>query len=97
MKHVDEYRDGALARAIADTIAAEAARYRCASCGNLTRFDVVTTRKTRAFHHYSVGGDLTVEDVEVLEETVEDVTCRWCGNGNGVEVLEADTSGSTPA
>ena len=68
----------------------DAVRYRCASCGNLTRFDVVTTRRTTAFHHYSVGGDLTVEDVEVLEETVEDVTCRWCGNGNGVEVLASD-------
>ena len=67
----------------------EVVRYRCAACGNLTRFDVTTTRRTRAFHHYSVGGDLTVEDVDVLEESVEDVTCRWCGNGTVVEVLEA--------
>ncbi len=67
---------------------AEVVRYRCAACGNLTRFDVVTTRRTRAFHHYSVGGELTVEDVEVLDASVEDVTCRWCGNGNAVEVLE---------
>jgi hypothetical protein len=67
-----------------------AVRYRCASCGNLTRFDVVTTRKTTAFHHFSVGGDLSIEDVEVLDETVEDVTCRWCGNGNGIEVLESE-------
>ena len=51
----------------------------------------MTTRKTTAFHHYSVGGDLSVEDVEVLDETIEDVTCRWCGNGNGIEVLESDT------
>jgi hypothetical protein len=64
-------------------------RYRCAACGNLTRFDVVTSRRTRAFHHYSVGGELTVEDVEVLEESVDDVTCRWCGNGKAVEVLES--------
>jgi hypothetical protein len=70
----------------------DAVRYRCASCGNLTRFDVVTTRKTTAFHHYSVGGDLSIEDVEVLEESVDDVTCRWCGNGKGIEVLESDTS-----
>ena len=54
-------------------------RYRCTSCGNLTRFDVTTTRRTRAFHHYSVGGELTVEDVQVLSEDVEDVECRWCG------------------
>ena len=55
------------------------ARYRCSACGNLTRFDVVTSRRTRAFHHFSVGGVLTVEDEEVLEEQVDDVTCRWCG------------------
>ncbi len=70
-----------------------ATRYRCAACGNLTRFDVVSTRKTRAFHHYSVGGELTVEDVEVLQESVEEVSCRWCGHGNAVEVID---EGATP-
>ena len=62
-------------------------RYRCAACGNLTRFNVVTNRRTRAYHHFSVGGDLTVEDVEVLDESVEEVSCRWCGNGNTIEVV----------
>jgi hypothetical protein len=56
-------------------------RYRCAACGNLTRFDVVTTRRTQAFHHFSVGGDLAIEDETVLDERVEAVTCRWCGAG----------------
>ena len=56
-------------------------RYRCSSCGNLTRFDVVSTRRTRAFHHFSVGGELQVEDEEVLDEEIEAVTCRWCGAG----------------
>jgi hypothetical protein len=64
------------------------ARYRCAACGNLTRFDVVADRKTRAFHHYSVGGELTVEDEEVLHEKIVAVACRWCGHGDAVEVLE---------
>lgn len=64
------------------------ARYRCRACGNLTRFDVTSTRRTRAFHHYTVGGELTVEDEQVLSETVEDVSCRWCGSGQSVEVLE---------
>jgi hypothetical protein len=63
-------------------------RYRCAACGNLTRFNVVTNRRTRAYHHFSVGGDLTVEDVEVLDESVEEVSCRWCGNGDAVEVID---------
>jgi hypothetical protein len=63
-------------------------RYRCSACGNLTRFDVVTVRRTRAFHHYTVGGDLQVEDETVLDEQVEEITCRWCGTGTAVERLE---------
>jgi hypothetical protein len=65
-------------------------RYRCTACGNLTRFDVTTTRTTRAYHHYTVGGELVVEDEEVLEEWVDAVTCRWCGHGRAVELLTAD-------
>ena len=64
-------------------------RFRCSACGNLTRFDVVTSRRTRAFHHYTVGGELSVEDEEILDERVEDVACRWCGNGEHVETLSA--------
>lgn len=62
-------------------------RYRCATCGNLTRFDVTVTRRTKAFHHYSLGGDLAIEDEEVLGETVEEVTCRWCGSAKAIETL----------
>jgi hypothetical protein len=66
-------------------------RYRCAACGNLTRFDVVTTRRTRAFHHYSVGGELAVEDETVLAEHVEEVICRWCGaGGDRIETVPAE-------
>jgi len=70
-----------------------APRYRCAACGNLTRFDVTVTRRTRAFHHYSIGGELSVEDTEVLSEVVEDVACRWCGSGTAVEALEEADAG----
>lgn len=62
-------------------------RYRCTACGNLTRFDVTTTVRTRAFHHYSVGGELSVEDPEVLWESVDEVVCRWCGTGTAVETV----------
>jgi len=65
-------------------------RYRCSACGNLTRFDVTTTRTTRAFHHYTVGGELQVEEEEVLAETVDAVSCRWCGNGRSVGELPAE-------
>ncbi len=72
-----------------------ATRYRCTACGNLTRFDVVTARRTRAFHHFSVGGELSIEDEEVLEERVEDVSCRWCGSGASVvELDEAEVVGA---
>lgn len=68
-----------------------ARRYRCTSCGNLTRFDVTLTRRTRAFHHYTVGGELTVEDEQILNEEMEQVSCRWCGVGGVVEhVAEAE-------
>ncbi len=70
-----------------------AARYRCGACGNLTRFDVLTTRRTSAFHHYSVGGELTIEEEQLLEETVERVTCRWCGaSGDTIEELDESAS-----
>ena len=47
-------------------------RYRCSACGNLTRFDVVTNRRTRSFHHFTVGGDLEVEEEVVLDEQVDE-------------------------
>jgi hypothetical protein len=83
----DESRSAATATGTPPAVGAPT-RYRCAACGNLTRFNVVTSQRTRAFHHYSVGGDLTVEEVEVLDESVDDVSCRWCGNGNSVVVIE---------
>jgi len=61
-------------------------RYRCTACGNLTRFTVTTSRRSRAFHHFTVGGELSIEDEEVLDETVESVACRWCGHGDKVEI-----------
>jgi hypothetical protein len=53
---------------------------------------VVTDRRTKAFHHFSVGGELSVEDEEVLSESVIEVSCRWCGHGRSVEELDADAS-----
>lgn len=60
-------------------------RYRCAGCGNLTRFDVLAQRRTRTFLHYSLAGDPQVEEEEVLDEHVERVTCRWCGSADQIE------------
>lgn len=70
-----------------------AERYRCNACGNLTRFDVVSTRRTRAFYHFSLGGELTVEEEEPLSVLVEKVTCRWCGSADQIETLPAGEDG----
>jgi DNA-directed RNA polymerase subunit RPC12/RpoP len=77
------------------TVGAVTTRYRCTACGNLTRFDVTSTRTTKAFHHFTIGGELVVEDEEVLEETVHEVACRWCGHGRSIEVIEADEADAT--
>jgi len=70
-----------------------APRYRCTACGNLTRFDVRALRRTLSFHHYTVGGELTVEEENVLEERVEWVGCRWCGaEGDAIQAIELEST-----
>ncbi len=59
--------------------------YRCEACGNKTRFDVVETKRVRAFHHFNLAGELTIEEEEVLGHEVESVTCRWCGSKDAIE------------
>jgi len=69
-------------------------RYRCTACGNLTRFDVTTTRRTRAFWHYTVGGELSVEEEQVLDAIVEAVVCRWCAaTGAAIEEVPVPNGG----
>ena len=63
----------------------EAVRFRCAACGNLTRFDVVESRRTRAYYHFTIEGGLRVEEEETLSSERERVTCRWCGSSDDVE------------
>ena len=63
-------------------------RYRCAGCGNLTRFDVTRTQRTTEFWHFDLAGDHRVEDTAVHSERVESVTCRWCGRSDAIELVE---------
>ncbi len=65
-------------------VAMETPRYRCDNCGNKTRFDVVGTESFKAFYHYSLGGELTIESREVTDFKVESVTCRWCGSTKAI-------------
>ena len=73
------------------------AQFRCSACGNLTRFDVTVSRRVKEFRHFSVGGDLTIESTDVLDEQVERVECRWCSaRGEAIE-LRSGTDPGTPA
>ena len=68
--------------------------YRCDACGNKTRFDVFESKRVRAFHHFTLGGEVTIEEEEVLEATIEKVVCRWCGSADAiVEDASAVTEG----
>lgn len=62
-------------------------RWRCSLCGNLTRFDVTRTTRTREYLHADLAGVAAVEEREVLAEAVESVRCRWCAGVNTVELV----------
>ena len=64
--------------------------YRCSACGNRTRFDVFETKRVREFQHFTLGGEMTVEEEEVLAGEVEKVVCRWCGSSDVDEELAAE-------
>ena len=63
-------------------------RWRCTVCGNLTRFDVTRTTRAREYVHLDLAGAPTIEEREVLNETVEHVTCRWCNTIDQVELID---------
>ncbi len=69
-------------------------RWRCVGCGNLTRFDVSRRTLSRDFVHADLSGTQVVEDREVIEDVIEHVTCRWCGNLDSVELVPRPGSGS---
>jgi hypothetical protein len=69
-------------------------RWRCGGCGNLTRFDVARARRTVEFWHVDLGGDVVVEDTQVRDESVESVTCRWCGRSDAIEVVSRSAPSS---
>ena len=36
------------------------------------------------------GGELTIEDEQVLDERIESVTCRWCGPAGAVQAMTTE-------
>lgn len=66
----------------------ESTRWRCSRCGNLTRFDVVRSTRARQYWHFDLAGDKVVEQSDPLLDEIEAVTCRWCGAGDTVELVQ---------
>jgi RNase P subunit RPR2 len=62
-------------------------RWRCSLCGNLTRFDVERTVRSREYVHVDLAGVASVEEHDVVTETIDRVTCRWCRRPGSVELV----------
>jgi RNase P subunit RPR2 len=62
-------------------------RWRCAGCGNLTRFDVTRQTRSREFWHFDLAGVVTVEQSQIFVEDVIEVACRWCGRNDAIELV----------
>ncbi len=69
-------------------------RFKCEGCGNLTRFDVVVAERVARYWHVSVSGAGTVEDTDVIEQTIESVTCRWCGSTDRITTEQTPVAGA---
>jgi ribosomal protein S27AE len=74
--------------------ASSGVRYRCGACGNLTRFDVFESKRSRRFHHYSLGGELNIEEEDVLAHEIERIVCRWCGSADSIETIRSSEGGA---
>jgi len=68
-------------------------RWRCSLCGNLTRFDVTRSTRAKEYVHVDLAGVAVVEERELLVDTVEHVSCRWCHAVDRVEVVRRPAIG----
>ena len=66
------------------------ATYRCAACGNRTRFDVYDTVRRRRFEHADFAGTVTVDEEEILDREIDRVVCRWCDRSDAIEEVQPD-------
>ena len=71
-------------------------RWRCAHCGNLTRFDVERRRHTSEYWHMDLSGMPRVEDTHVISEEIISVTGRWCGAADAVELVSRPEAEAAP-
>ncbi len=61
-------------------------RYRCVTCGNMTRFDVVVTRRFKETYSFEVDGVPSPLETEVTVENVDHMICGRRG-ADSVTVL----------
>jgi len=71
----------------------ETTRWRCARCGNLTRFDVLRQRRSREYWHFDLSGQYEVESDEPVKDEIEQVVCRWCGSQDAIELVPRPGAG----
>ncbi len=55
---------------------------------------MIESRRTRSYYHFSIGGELSIEESEDLERAIEKVTCRWCQATGGTGDFEWDNDES---
>ena len=72
---------------MANTLPDDKSRFRCAHCGNLTRFTVVRSSRVQEFWHLDMAGVPVIEEREVLSEEVEKIQCRWGNASDAVELV----------
>lgn len=72
-------------------------RWRCASCGNLTRFDITRSSRVVEFVHLDLAGRAKVEETQVLCDAIERVRCRWCDRDDSIEIVERLDATGVPA
>ncbi|TQN32020.1 hypothetical protein FHX37_1945 [Haloactinospora alba] len=70
------------------SVPSDTQRWRCVQCGNLTRFDVTRTVRSCDYLHFDLSGASRTEEHEILNETVEQVRCRWCDTVDSVEIVD---------
>ena len=54
------------------------------------------TRRTTEFWHFDLAGEHDVESTEVRGESVEAVSCRWCGRDDAIQIVDRNEAGEDP-
>ena len=67
---------------------ADGERLRCDGCGNPTRFAVARSRRSVEYWHYDLAGEYVLEETDIRNEVVESISCRWCGRGDAIELID---------